>query len=58
MIARDRNSSDDSYCSNASEYGLTSRQMDILGYLAEGFSNKEIAKVTEHVRNSVFFAKG
>ena len=32
--------------SNANEYGLTARQMDILRYLAAGFSNKGIAKAT------------
>lgn len=32
--------------SNANEYGLTARQMDVLSYLAAGFSNKGIAKAT------------
>lgn len=32
--------------SNANEYGLTARQMEVLSYLAAGFSNKGIAKAT------------
>lgn len=53
MAAKNKNSCDDSRRSNTNEYGLTARQMDILGYLAEGFSNKEIAKVTDIAEGTV-----
>lgn len=32
--------------SNANEYGLTARQIEVLGYLVAGISNKEIAEET------------
>ena len=39
--------------SNANEYGLTARQMEVLRYLAAGFSNREIASTTELTEGTV-----
>lgn len=51
--ARNRKSSEDSRRSSANEHGLTARQMDILRYLTEGLSNKEIARVTDLAEGTV-----
>lgn len=52
VAAGNKSSRDDNRRSN-NEYGLTARQMDILKYLMAGFSNKEIAKVTDLAEGTV-----
>ena len=39
--------------SSPDEYGLTKRQMNILNYLVEGLSNKEIARTTDLAEGTV-----
>ncbi|MDP4028327.1 MAG: response regulator transcription factor [Gallionella sp.] len=46
-------SRNDSRRSNANEYGLTARQMDILGHLAAGLSNKDIARTANLAEGTV-----
>lgn len=38
---------------NTNEYGLTARQMQVLGHLAEGLSNKQIAKAVDLAEGTV-----
>lgn len=52
VAAGNKSSRDDNRRSN-NEYGLTARQMDILKYLTAGFSNKEIARVTDLAEGTV-----
>jgi len=39
--------------SNANEYGLTARQMDVLRYLTAGLSNREIAETINLAEGTV-----
>lgn len=52
VAAGNKSSCDDNRRSN-NEYGLTARQMDILKYLMVGYSNKEIARVTDLAEGTV-----
>ena len=48
-----QSSRNDGRRSNVNEYGLTARQMDILGHLAAGFSNKDIARAANLAEGTV-----
>ncbi len=52
-VAGNKSSRGDNRRSNADEYALTARQMDILKYLTAGFSNKEIARETDLAEGTV-----
>ena len=53
MAVCNKTSYSDNRCSNANEYGLTLRQMDILMHLAAGLSNKCIAQKTNLAEGTV-----
>lgn len=53
MVLKNRNDHICNHRSNSNEHDLTARQMNILGYLAAGLSNKEIAKATNLCEGTV-----
>ncbi|OGS99093.1 MAG: hypothetical protein A3F73_00650 [Gallionellales bacterium RIFCSPLOWO2_12_FULL_59_22] len=53
MAIESSNTRNDSRRSNANEYGLTVRQMDILRHLATGLCNKDIARATDLTEGTV-----
>lgn len=53
MVDENRNAASDDRRSNANEYGLTVRQVEVLRCLASGLSNKEIARVTSLARGTI-----
>lgn len=52
-LSRSKSNLNNSRRSNANEYGLTTRQMNILRHLAAGLNNKDIAKATNLAEGTV-----